>query len=84
MKKLIYLFMLAFLSTGLTSCYKSWTCACKITTTTSGRPVPDVQYIHADIIGFKGKAKRSCDAGDDGPISYGYGVTSQTECELTD
>ncbi len=84
MRKATLLLTLAVLTLSLTSCYKNWTCTCKITTTTryTSQPTTEVDYLHLEVLGFKSKAKKDCDAGDD-TEDYGS-VLSTTECSLSE
>ncbi|HYD22912.1 MAG TPA: hypothetical protein VEB40_15620 [Flavipsychrobacter sp.] len=84
MRKATLLLTLAVLSLSLTSCYKNWTCACKITTTAtySSGPQTDIDYLHVELLGFKSKAKKDCNAMDD-TENYGS-VLSTTDCSLSE
>jgi hypothetical protein len=83
MKKLILYVALLATVTSMSSCYKTWTCACKISIYDGNDPIPDVTYVHAEVIGFKRDAKNQCDAGDD-TEDYGGGDRSTTECSLSE
>lgn len=80
MNKLIYLLASAIISTGLTSCYKSWTCVCEIATKQDNAIIPDYEYTHNDLLTTKKKATETCDKGDD---FNDYGTFSVTrDCHL--